>query len=63
MIRAFALALVLVPATASLASFALRLNPRVTLESISLRLMAAGMGVQFMEPPDEWIQYFRTFLA
>jgi hypothetical protein len=26
-------------------------------------LMAAGMGVQFMEPPEEWIQYFRTFLA
>jgi tight adherence protein C len=35
---------VLAPATASLASFALRLNPRVTLESISFRLMAAGMG-------------------
>ncbi len=35
---------VLSPATASLAGFALRLNPRVTLESISYRLMAAGMG-------------------
>jgi tight adherence protein C len=35
---------VLVPATASLASVALRLNPRVTLESISFRLLAAGMG-------------------
>ena len=32
------------PATASLAGFALRLNPRVTHENISLRLMAAGMG-------------------
>jgi tight adherence protein C len=35
---------VLLPATASLASVALRLNPRVTLESISFRLLAAGMG-------------------
>lgn len=35
---------VLVPATASLAGLALRLNPRVTLESISARLLAAGMG-------------------
>jgi tight adherence protein C len=35
---------VLLPATASLAGFALRLNPRVTQENISLRLMAAGMG-------------------
>ena len=35
---------VLSPATASLASFTLRLNPRLTLESISYRLMAAGMG-------------------
>jgi tight adherence protein C len=35
---------VLTPATASLARFALRLNPRMTLESISLRLMVAGMG-------------------
>jgi tight adherence protein C len=35
---------VLVPATANLARFALRLNPRMTLESISLRLLAAGMG-------------------
>jgi tight adherence protein C len=35
---------VLLPATASLASFALRLNPKVTMENISFRLMAAGMG-------------------
>jgi tight adherence protein C len=35
---------VLVPATTSLAGFALRLNPRVTMENISLRLMAAGLG-------------------
>jgi tight adherence protein C len=35
---------VIAPATASLASFVLRLNPRVTLESVSSRLMAAGMG-------------------
>ncbi len=34
----------LVPATASLAGFALRLNPKVTAENISFRLMAAGMG-------------------
>ena len=35
---------VLLPATVSLAGFALRLNPKVTAENISLRLMAAGMG-------------------
>ena len=35
---------VLVPATASLARFALRLNPRASLDSIALRLLAAGMG-------------------
>jgi tight adherence protein C len=35
---------VLVPATASMARFVLRLNPRVTHESISFRLLAAGMG-------------------
>jgi tight adherence protein C len=35
---------ILVPATASLAQMALRANPRVTLESISARLLAAGMG-------------------
>lgn len=35
---------VLVPATASLASLALRLNPRTTLDSISARLISAGMG-------------------
>jgi len=35
---------VLVPATSSLAGFALRLNPKVTMENISFRLMAAGMG-------------------
>ncbi len=32
------------PATASLAGLALRLNPRVTLDSIGARLLAAGMG-------------------
>lgn len=26
-------------------------------------VMAAGMGVQFIEPPDEWIEYFRKFLV
>ncbi|HUH15045.1 MAG TPA: type II secretion system F family protein [Gaiellaceae bacterium] len=35
---------VLVPATASLAGMVLRLNPRVTVELISTRLLAAGMG-------------------
>src|SRR5688500_15895628 len=35
---------VLVPATARLAQLALRLNPRTTLDSISTRLLAAGMG-------------------
>ena len=35
---------VLVPATASLARFALRLNPRANLDSIATRLLAAGMG-------------------
>jgi tight adherence protein C len=35
---------VLVPATASLAGITLKLSPRVTLESISARLIAAGMG-------------------
>ena len=35
---------VLVPAVGSLAAFALRLNPRTTLDSISARLLAAGMG-------------------
>jgi len=35
---------VLVPATASLARLALKLNPRVTLESCSARLLAAGMS-------------------
>jgi tight adherence protein C len=35
---------VLVPATASLAGLALKLNPRTTLDSISARLLAAGMG-------------------
>ena len=35
---------VVVPATASLARLALRMNPRVTLDSISARLLAAGMG-------------------
>ena len=37
---------VLVPATLKLARLALKLNPRVTLESISARLLAAGMGRQ-----------------
>ena len=35
---------VVVPATASLARFALRLNPRANLDAIAIRLMAAGMG-------------------
>ena len=35
---------VLVPATASLAGLVLKLNPRVTLESSSARLLAAGMS-------------------
>jgi tight adherence protein C len=35
---------VLVPATKRLADLALRLNPRTTLESISARLLSAGMG-------------------
>jgi len=35
---------VLQPATASLAGLTLKLNPRVTLDSISARLLAAGMG-------------------
>jgi tight adherence protein C len=35
---------VLVPATASLARFAMKLNPRMTLDTISARLLAAGMG-------------------
>jgi tight adherence protein C len=35
---------VVVPATASLARLALRMNPRVTLDSIAARLLAAGMG-------------------
>jgi tight adherence protein C len=35
---------VVMPATASLAGLALRLNPRVTLDSIGARLLAAGMG-------------------
>jgi tight adherence protein C len=35
---------VLVPATASLAGLALKVNPRTTLDSISARLLAAGMG-------------------
>ncbi len=35
---------VVVPATASMARLALRLNPRVTMESIGTRLLAAGMG-------------------
>lgn len=26
-------------------------------------LMGAGMGVQFMDPPDEWIEYFRSSLT
>jgi tight adherence protein C len=35
---------VIVPAAASLARIALRLNPRLTIESIGQRLLAAGMG-------------------
>jgi tight adherence protein C len=35
---------VLAPAAARLAGLALRVNPRVTLESVGLRLLAAGMG-------------------
>jgi tight adherence protein C len=35
---------VLVPATARLAQLALRLNPRSTLDSIAVKLVAAGMG-------------------
>jgi tight adherence protein C len=35
---------VLIPATASFARLALRMNPRVTLDSIGARLLAAGMG-------------------
>jgi tight adherence protein C len=35
---------VLLPATSSLAGFTLKLNPRTTLDSISARLLAAGMG-------------------
>ena len=35
---------VLAPGTASMARFVLRLNPRATHESISFRLLAAGMG-------------------
>ena len=35
---------VLAPATASLARFAMKLNPRMTLDTISARLLAAGMG-------------------
>jgi tight adherence protein C len=35
---------VLVPATASFARLALKLNPRTTLDSISVRLLAAGMS-------------------
>ena len=35
---------VVVPATASLARLALRLNPRANLDAIAIRLMAAGMG-------------------
>ena len=35
---------VIAPAAASLAQAVLRLNPRLTLESISARLLAAGMG-------------------
>src|SRR4029453_19380810 len=33
-----------VPATGSLARFAMRLNPRANLDAIAIRLMAAGMG-------------------
>lgn len=35
---------VITPAAASLANMVLRLNPRVTVESVSARLLAAGMG-------------------
>jgi len=35
---------VLTPAAARLARLALRINPRVTMESVALRLLAAGMG-------------------
>ncbi len=35
---------VLAPATAKLARLALRVNPRVTMESVALKLLAAGMG-------------------
>ena len=35
---------VLVPATASLARLALRVNPRANLDAIAVRLLAAGMG-------------------
>src|SRR5687768_6921056 len=35
---------VLAPAAARLAQLALRVNPRVTVESVGLRLLAAGMG-------------------
>ena len=35
---------VLAPAAARLARLALRVNPRVTMESVALRLLAAGMG-------------------
>jgi tight adherence protein C len=35
---------VVVPATGSLARFAMRLNPRANLDAIAIRLMAAGMG-------------------
>ena len=35
---------VIVPATGSLARFALRLNPRANQDAIAIRLMAAGMG-------------------
>jgi tight adherence protein C len=35
---------VLVPATASLARLALRVNPRTNLDAIAMRLLAAGMG-------------------
>ncbi len=37
---------ILVPATLKLAGLALKLNPRMTLESISARLLAAGMSRQ-----------------
>ena len=37
---------ILLPATLKLAGLALKLNPRVTLDSISARLLAAGMGRQ-----------------